>query len=348
MIKVGILGASGYAGAELVRLLVQREDIDIVFVHSNSHAPSAFTNRYPNLKNIVTLDFSAMDLEDNEYFDQIDVLFCALPHGASQKAVKQGRKKGLKVIDLSADFRLIDVDVYENWYETKHGAQEELEEAVYGLSEINRESLRTASLVANPGCYPTSILLGLYPLMKAGYSTQDAIISDSKSGVSGGGRSLKDGNLYTQATENIHPYAVGSHRHTPEISEQLTALSGERTNLIFVPHLVPMQRGILSTIYVKNEHQLTEEALRSVYNSYYEKEPFVRVLEPGETPHTKAVSGSNFCDIAVKLDEETNMLVIMSVIDNLIKGASGQAIQNMNIMMGLEETKGLLQAPLWP
>lgn len=348
MTKVGILGASGYAGAELVRLLSQREDVELAFLHSNSHAEIPFAKRYPNLRTITDLDFVAVNLDAAPDYSGIDILFCALPHGQSQKVVQQALSQGVRVIDLSADFRLQDAEVYESWYGVEHQAQTELLEAVYGLPEMNREQIKQANLVANPGCYPTSALLGLYPLLKAGYGTKASIIVDSKSGVSGGGRGLKDGNLYTQVTESIHPYAVGTHRHTPEITEQLTAISGEPASLIFVPHLVPMQRGILSTIYVQNEHQLAEEDLLNLYSQHYGEEYFIRTLDGGETPQTKAVSGSNFCDVALKVDEATNTIVIMAVIDNLIKGASGQAIQNMNLMLGLEETKGLTQAPMWP
>lgn len=348
MIKVGILGASGYAGAELVRLLVQRNDVEIVFVHSNRFSDMPFSKRYPHLKGVFTTEFKGMDFEDNEYFNQIDVLFCALPHAKSQAAVKAARAKGIKVIDLSADFRLKDASVYEEWYQTEHVAEEALLEAVYGIPEINRHAIKETSLIANPGCYPTSVILGLYPLLKEGYRPSHPIISDSKSGVSGAGRSLKDGNLFVQTTETINPYAVGTHRHTPEIEEQLSKISGSETQVIFVPHLVPMQRGILSTMYVKNEYNLSEEELYSLYKSYYGWEPFIRLLDKGETPTTKAVSGSNYCDIGLALDKRTNTIIVMSVIDNLIKGASGQAVQNMNIMLGLEETSGLTQQPMWP
>lgn len=348
MIKAGILGASGYAGAELVRLLGQRDDVELVFVHSNQHADASFSIRYPHLKKLVETVFITMDDAVENYFNKIDVLFCALPHGASQKAVKAGVANGLKVIDLSADFRIQDTSVYEEWYEVPHTAADLLPNAVYGLPEIHRESIQKTNIVANPGCYPTSILLGLYPLFAADFFPKETIISDSKSGLSGAGRGLKDGNLFAQATENIHPYSVGSHRHTPEIKEQLTQLSGQPTSLMFVPHLVPMQRGILSTIYVKNEHDLTETQLYDLYQDFVTKNPFVRLLDAGETPHTKAVSGSNYCDLSIKIDSESNTIIIMSAIDNLLKGASGQAIQNMNLMFGLEETKGLTQMPIWP
>lgn len=345
MIKVGIMGASGYAGGELVRLLIQRDDVEIVFASSRQQEGLPFSQHYPNLKQIADFDFKT---GANAELLALDVLFCALPHGKSLPFVKDAIEKGIKVIDLSADFRLSDAKVYEAWYQVEHNAPEALAQAVYGLPELYRDKIKNSQLIANPGCYPTSVTLGLYPLLKAGYGTAAPIISDSKSGVSGAGRSGNDGNLFAQATENINPYAVGTHRHTPEMTEQLTAINGDEINLLFVPHLVPMQRGILSTIYVPNVAGLTIDAVYDLYQRQYGDEYFIRLLPPGSTPKTKAVSGSNFCDIAIKIDEQTNYIVVMSVIDNLIKGASGQAVQNMNLMFGLPETKGLTQAPMWP
>lgn len=345
MIKVGIIGASGYTGGELVRLLSQHDDVVIAFATSRKNDGEPFYKQYPNLKDIANFDFVS---PESESLPTVDVLFCALPHGKSLPVVKKAVSEGVKVIDLSADFRLKDANVYEAWYNVHHDAPEFLFEAVYGLPELHREAIKSTQLVANPGCYPTSVILGLYPLLKAGYGTDLTIISDSKSGLTGAGRSGKDGNLFVQATENINPYAVGSHRHSPEIIEQLTGVSQDKVNVLFVPHLVPMQRGILSTIYVPNVHNLTIEAVYNLYHAQYDSEYFVRLLAHGETPKTKAVSGSNYCDISIEIDESSNMIVIMSVIDNLIKGASGQAIQNMNIMFDLPETNGLTQAPMWP
>lgn len=346
MIKVGIFGASGYAGGELVRLLSQRDDVEIVFASSRKNEGSPYTDQYPNLNKFTSINFKTGDILDE--VAELDVLFCALPHGTSLPIVSYAVEKGIRVIDLSADFRLKDASVYETWYEVKHDAPDALAKAVYGLPELYRDQIKDAQLIANPGCYPTSVILGLYPLLQAGFGTNATIISDSKSGVSGAGRSAKDGNLFTQATENINPYSVGTHRHTPEITEQLSNVSDNDINVLFVPHLVPMQRGILSTIYIPNEHELSIEQVYSLYHDYYDQEYFVRLLKPGETPKTKAVSRSNFCDISIKIDEQTNMIVVMSVIDNLIKGASGQAIQNMNLMFDLPENKGLTQAPVWP
>lgn len=348
MIKVGVLGASGYAGADLVRLLVQRQDIELIFVDSGSREGIPFSQLYPNMKDLIELDFSSLDVENNKYFQQIDVLFCALPHAVSQKAVVAAMEAGLKVIDLSADFRLQDVESYESWYQTPHIAQDILKEAVYGLPEINRPAIKGSQLIANPGCYPTSILLGLYPLLKAGYQANSPIISDSKSSLSGAGRSLKDGNLFSQANENVTPYSVGNHRHTPEILEQMEAITGQKAKLLFSPHLVPMNRGLLSTIYVANDFNLSQKQVQGLYEETYQKEYFVRVLAQGTTPNTKAVAGSNYCDISVKVDDSTGYIVIMAAIDNLIKGAAGQAMQNMNILFGLNEEKGLEQFPTWP
>lgn len=348
MVKVGILGASGYAGAELVRLLSQRDDVEIIFIDSNSREGIPLEELYPNLFDVAELSFTSIDFESNEYFDQIDVLFCALPHGLTQKAVIAARDKGIKVVDLSADFRISDPSIYEEWYETKHIALKELEEAVYGMPELNRKKIKEAQLIANPGCYPTSIILGLMPLFNAGYAPKGTVISDSKSSISGAGRSLKEGNLFAQMNENITPYSIGVHRHTPEVKEQLSTISGQEMDFLFVPHLIPMNRGILSTIYVPNEYNLTKETVYSLYKTTYESEYFVRILPLGKTPQTKAVSGSNFCDIAVTVDDASGMIVVTSVIDNLIKGAAGQAVQNFNLMMGFNENKGLTQLSVWP
>lgn len=346
MIKVGILGASGYAGADLIRLLIQRDDVELVFADANRNGGEEISKFYPNLRGL-DMKFTSLDIEDNEYFDKIDVLFCALPHGLTQKTVKAAMaRKDLRVIDLSADFRLDDVDVYTSWYDTPHTAQEELKEAVYGLPELNRDRIKDARLIANPGCYPTSVILGLYPLMAEGHVSGN-IIADSKSGVSGAGRGLKDPNLFGQASESMKAYSPGSHRHSPEIAQELRKIRDEKINLLFSPHLVPMNRGILSTIYVENKDNLTRQDIIDLYNKYYKDEYFVRFMEEG-LPETKAVAGSNFIDIGFAVDELSGHIIVVSAIDNLIKGASGQAIQNMNIMFGLDEKKGLDQVSMWP
>lgn len=347
MIRVGILGASGYAGADLMRLIHQRDDLELVFADSKEYGGQRVSLYYPNLEKFNDMDFTSLDIDDNEYFDEIDVLFCGLPHGLTQTTVKSALKRqGLRIIDLSADFRLRDKDIYERCYQTDHTAPEELEIAVYGMSEIYRDRIRDARLVANPGCYPTSITLGLYPLFKEGHCP-DMVISDSKSGLSGAGRGLKDQNMFGQAGENMKAYSIGSHRHTPEIKQELSLASAKDFDLLFTPHLVPMQRGILSTIYLKNIDKLTRDDILSIYNEYYKDEYFIRILDHS-LPQTKSVAGSNFIDIGFEVDEKTNHIVVVSAIDNLMKGAAGQAMQNMNIMFGLGETKGLEQIALWP
>ncbi len=348
MIKVGILGSTGYAGGELARLLAMRDDVEIVFLDSNSFEGMPYVNMYPNLRDSIDLKCTSIDIVQNEYFSKIDVLFCALPHGLTQKAVKAALEAELKVIDLSADFRLSDPEVYEAWYNTPHIAREELRDAVYGLPEVYRDAIQDARLIANPGCYPTSILLALYPLLSESLVDATKLISDSKSGVSGAGRSLRDGNLYSQAAESLTAYGVGVHRHIPEIEEQLSKWSKRRMTIQFTPHLVPMIRGILSTIYIENTKGITIAQMDEVYSEYYGREFFVRLTGKEVLPTTKAVAGSNFCDIAYRVDDRTGNIVLVSAIDNLIKGASGQAIQNMNLILGLEENRGLKQYPVWP
>lgn len=347
MIRVGVLGASGYAGAELVRLISQRDDLDLIFADSHGSGARPISSLYPNLRKFSDINFSSLDISDNESFDKIDVLFCALPHGLTQTTVQYALKRpNLKVIDLSADFRLRDKATYEAWYDTDHLAEEELKQAVYGLPELYRDEVKDARLVANPGCYPTSIILGLYPLIRQGYDI-GTIISDSKSGVSGAGRGLKDPNLYGQASQSMKAYSIGSHRHTPEVIQELKRHTDKDIDLLFTPHLVPMNRGILSTMYVKNIGGLKKSDLLDLYKEAYSKEFFIRVLED-DLVQTKAVAMSNFVDIGLTVDDRTGYIVVTSAIDNLIKGASGQAMQNMNLMFGIEETKGLTQLPFWP
>lgn len=346
MIKVGLMGASGYAGADLLRLLLQRDDVDLVFAGSNSTKGLLVSDLYPNLARLTDLRFTSIDFENTDMFDKIDLLFLALPHKVSQEVVKVAFKKDIKIIDLSADFRLDDKDVYEDWYQVDHTSPEELEAAIYGLTEVNREEIKNARLIANPGCYPTSVILGLYPLLKE-HPEINFAIADSKSGVSGAGRGLKDPNLYCQANESMKAYALSGHRHQPEIEQELRKISKKNFDLVFTPHLVPMDRGMLSTIYIKNDANLKQKDIDNIYNNYYQGERFIRYLgtKPGET---KAVTGSNYCDISAVANERSGYIVITSVIDNLLKGASGQAMQNMNLMFGLEEDTGLKQVPLWP
>lgn len=348
MIKVGILGSTGYAGAELVRLLYQHKEVSIQFVDSRSYAGKPYREVYPHLTNIIDMSCTNLDYSDPESFRGIDVLFCALPHGLTQEVVVAAMKSSVKIIDLSADFRIKDKVAYEAWYGVDHVAPQELAEAVYGLPEIHREDIQRARLIANPGCYSTSVILALYPLLKEKAVSVKNIISDSKSGVSGAGRGLSDGNLYSQVNESIAPYKVGTHRHTPEIEQELSLAAGEPITLQFTPHLTPMIRGILSTIYVENKNNLSWKELHLIYKKHYGEEPFIRLLEEGIFPKTKQVSGSNFVDIGFVVDQRTGNLILMSALDNLMKGASSQAVQNMNILCGFNEGEGISMLPQWP
>ncbi|MBE0450905.1 MAG: N-acetyl-gamma-glutamyl-phosphate reductase [Clostridia bacterium] len=348
MIKVGILGSTGYAGAELTRLLASHPEVEIEFLDSRSYEDKEYLSIYPNLNKFLSQKCVRVDVESDNYLKSIDIMFCALPHGLSQRAVHRGLSLDIGVVDLSADFRLTDPQTYEEWYKTPHQGVEDLKKAVYGLCEIYRDKIKGSQLVANPGCYPTSIILALYPLLKENLVDLGTIIIDSKSGVSGAGRNLSDIALYGQCNENVRAYGIGSHRHTPEIEQEISFASNQQVTVQFTPHLIPMTRGILSTIYFKNRKHVSEVELEEIYAGYYGKEYFIRSLERGSLPQTKSVSGSNFCEIGFKVDERTGHIVLVSAIDNLIKGAAGQAVQNMNIMMGYEESLGLKQTPIWP
>lgn len=347
MIKAGIIGATGYAGGELVRLLLGHRETEIVWYGSRSYVGEAYASIYQNMFQLV----EAECLDDNmeELAAKADVIFTATPQGLCASLIKEEILRNTKVIDLSADFRLKDVKIYEEWYKLKHQAPEYLDEAVYGLCEINREQVREARLVANPGCYPTCSILSLYPLLKEGLADPSTVIIDAKSGTSGAGRGAKTDNLFCEVNENIKAYGVASHRHTPEIEEQLSYAAGEPVTLTFTPHLVPMNRGILVTAYASlANRKITEEEIREIYRKYYDSEFFVRLLPQGVCPQTKWVEGSNFVDVNVKLDPRTGRVIVMGAMDNLVKGAAGQAVQNMNLMFGLEERTGLMQAPMFP
>lgn len=348
MFQVGILGATGYVGAELVRLLGQHPQCEIALLDSRSYGGVQYGEIYPSLGRKIQQQCITVDLQNPTALKGLDVLFCALPHGLSQQAVKVGLEGGLKVIDLSADFRIHDPKVYEQWYQTPHQEPELLKQAVYGLTEINREAVASAQLVANPGCYPTSILLPLIPLLKAGVIETIGIIADAKSGVSGAGRSLSDGNLFAQCNENLKAYGLGVHRHIPEIEQELSKAAGEAIQIQFTPHLVPMNRGILTTLYLTPKASLGEGEMMAIYQEAYGREGFVRCLPQGQLPQTKAVAGSNYCDIGFTIDRRTGRLLMVSAIDNLMKGAAGQGVQNMNVMLGLPEDLGINQLPLWP
>lgn len=344
--KVSIIGASGYTGSELLRILTQHPEAEIVHVTSRSFAGQSVNELFPHLTGLCDLTFDDCDLD--VIMADSDVVFAGLPHGLSSNIGKAAKAKGVKFIDLGADFRLHDINEYTQWYETEHQAPELLAEAVYGLPELHREQIKQAQLIANPGCFPTSILLGLAPLMQHYGQAVELIIADSKSGTTGAGRAAKVGNLYSEIGENFKAYNVNAHRHAPEIEQELTGLSGQAQQLIFTPHLLPVARGILSTIYVKLSQLVDQSTLQAQYETYYATEPFVQVLAPGVLPEIKAVRGSNYNHIAVTYDERTQTVKIISVIDNLVKGASGQAVQNMNILFGLPETTGLEQIGLHP
>ena len=346
MIKVGIIGATGYAGGELVRILMGHKDAEIKWYGSRSYVDQKYADVYRNMFQIV--DAKCMDDNMEELADQVDVIFTATPQGLCASLVNEEILSKTKIIDLSADFRLKDVNVYEEWYKIEHKAPQYIDEAVYGLCEINRDLVKSARIVANPGCYTTCSILTAYPLAKEGLIDMSTLIIDAKSGTSGAGRGAKLPNLYCEVNENIKAYGVATHRHTPEIEEQLGYASGEKVVLNFTPHLVPMNRGILATEYATLKKKVTYEEVKAVYDQYYAKEKFVRVLDRDVCPETKWVEGSNYVDIGFKIDPRTNRIIMMGAIDNLVKGAAGQAVQNMNLLFGLDEAEGLKMVPMFP
>lgn len=344
--KAGILGSTGYTGAELVRILQQHPEIEIAFVDSRSYENQLFESVYPHLRGHAGM--SAVSIDPENLPEAVDVVFCALPHRISQHKVIPLHRQGIRVVDLSADFRLDEQLVYETWYDTPHEAPELLREAVYGLPEWYAPALKNARLAANPGCFPTSILLPLLPLLKEKLVEGHQIVIDSKTGVSGAGRNPSGVNVFSQVNENVRAYGIGTHRHTPEIEQELSKAAGKSVVLQFTPHLVPMDRGILSTIVMPMPERLTAKKVQDCYETYYQQKPFVRLLGTDTLPETKAVRGSNYCDIAWRMDERSGNLIVVSVIDNLIKGSSGEAVQNMNLMLGLPEDMGLHHLPVWP
>ena len=346
MIRVGIIGATGYAGGELVRILTGHKDAEIKWYGSRSYVEQKYADVYRNMFQIV--DAACMDDNMEELAEQVDVIFTATPQGLCASLVNEEILSKTKIIDLSADFRLKDVHIYEEWYKIVHKAPQFIDEAVYGLCEINREDVKRARLVANPGCYTTCSILTAYPLAKEGLIDMDTLIIDAKSGTSGAGRGAKLPNLFCEVNENIKAYGVSTHRHTPEIEEQLGYAAGEKVVLSFTPHLVPMNRGILATEYAKLKKDMDWEDVKAVYDKYYAAEKFVRVLDQDVCPETKWVEGSNYVDIGFKIDRRTGRIIMMGAIDNLVKGAAGQAVQNMNLMFGLEESEGLELVPMFP
>ncbi len=351
MIKAGIIGATGYAGGELDRLLLQHKEVEIKWYGSRSYIDQKYASVYGNMFQLV--EDTCLDDNMEELAKQVDVIFTATPQGFCASVINDSILNRTKIIDLSADFRIKDVSVYEKWYGITHKAPQYIKEAVYGLCEINREKTKGARLVANPGCYTTCSILTAYPLVKEGLIDPQTLIIDAKSGTSGAGRGAKVNNLYCEVNENIKAYGVATHRHTPEIEEQLGYAAGKEILVNFTPHLVPMNRGILVTEYAtltkKADGSLpTYEEIRAVYDKYYADEYFVRVLEKNVCPETKWVEGSNFVDVNFKIDERTGRIIMMGALDNIVKGAAGQAVQNMNLMFGLDEKEGLELVPMFP
>lgn len=346
MIKVGIIGATGYAGAELVRLLLGHRKAEIVWYGSRSYVDQSYAKVYQNMFQLV--DAACMDDNMEEMASKVDVIFTATPQGLCASLLNERILEKAKIVDLSADFRIKDVKVYEEWYGIEHKAPQFIGEAVYGLCEVNREKVKKARLVANPGCYPTCSFLSVYPLVKEGLIDPNTLIVDAKSGTSGAGRGAKVDNLFCEVNENIKAYGVAGHRHTPEIEEQLSLAAGKPVLINFTPHLVPMQRGILVTAYASLVKDVSYEEIKAIYDQYYQEEYFVRVLSKDVCPQTRWVEGSNFVDVNVKIDPRTKRVIMMGAMDNLVKGAAGQAVQNMNLMFGLDETEGLQMAPLFP
>lgn len=346
MIKVGIIGATGYAGNELVRLLLGHQDAEIVWYGSKSYIDKKYAKVYRNMFRLV--DAECMDDNMEALAKEADVIFTATPQGYCASALNETILSQTRVIDLSADYRIKNVKTYEDWYKIEHKSPELIRESVYGLCEINRADIRGTRLLANPGCYTTCSILTAYPLVKEGIIDPDTLIIDAKSGTSGAGRGAKVDHLYCEVNENIKAYGVLTHRHTPEIEEQLGYACGREVKIIFTPHLVPMNRGILVTAYANLTGSYTYEDVRAAYEKYYRDEYFIRLLDRDECPETRWVEGSNYVDIGFKLDGRTGRVVMMGALDNITKGAAGQAVQNMNIMFGLEENEGLMTAPMFP
>ncbi len=342
MIRVGVVGATGYTGAELVRLLVGHPDVELTILTSRNYAGQRFEKVYPAMAGIVNLVCETFDLE--RLSDRADFVFTALPHKLPMEIVPALIRRGKKVVDLSADFRFRDASKYEAFYQP-HTAKELLQESVYGLSEVYYDSIKTASLVGNPGCYPTSVLLPLLPLVQKNFLDLSTLIADSKSGVSGAGRSPSLTTLFCEVHESFKAYKVATHRHNPEMEEILSREAGQSVHLTFIPHLVPMSRGMLTTIYARPSKETDSKDIQHCLTSFYAKSPFVRFCPDDRPPDTLYVRGTNYCDIGVKFDEPNNRLILLSAIDNLVKGAAGQAIQNMNLMNGLDETTGLANIP---
>ena len=345
MIRAGVLGATGYAGAETVRLLLMHEGVELTRAVSHSSEGKGVAELYPNLSGSCGLSFTGLDEDD--IAKNCDVVFTALPHGASKEVIPALYKKGLRIIDLSGDFRYDDPAVYEKWYGQPHSDPQLLKEAVYGLCELYRDKIKNARLIGNPGCYTTCSITALYPIAASGFADNHSIIIDAKSGVTGAGRGLNLANMFCECTETMKAYKVATHRHTSEIEQEISHAAGEDIMLSFTPHLAPMKRGIFATCYINLKERKTTEELVALYKEFYKGEEFIRIYDAGTLPELKHVNGSNYVGIGMVVDERLNRAVIVSCLDNLIKGAAGQAIQNMNIMFGLPENTGLKSIPMY-
>jgi len=345
MLSAGVVGGTGYTGAELLRLLVMHPQVELRYVTSRSEAGTAVSAMFPNLRGFTDVEFSEPDAT---LLGACDVVFFATPNGTAMRMVPELLIQGARIIDLAADFRLRELAVWQHWYGMEHACPDILAEAVYGLPELNREAVKSARVVANPGCYPTAVTLGFLPLIRHGLVDEHHLIADAKSGVSGAGRGASIANLLSEASESFKPYAVNGHRHLPEILQTLGIIAGHAVGLTFVPHLTPMIRGIEASLYAVVRDAGSPSDLQALYEQQYAQEPFVDVLPAGSMPETRSVKGSNYCRISVFRPQQGDTVVVSSVIDNLVKGAAGQAIQNMNIMFGFDETSGLTQPGLLP
>ena len=347
MIKIGIVGASGYSGSELLRFLVNHPgELQVALCTSETYAGQCIENVLPNLRGFLSAKFEPLDLDSLK--ERVDAVVLAVPHKVAMSFVPKILKQGLRVVDFSADYRLEDAETYEAWYHVKHTSTALIPKAVYGLPERYRDCIRSAQLIANPGCYPTSAILAAMPLVANGVVELDSIIVDSKSGISGAGPKPSENTHYANRESNFIAYNIGVHRHTPEIEQELGAVASEPIRVTFTPHLVPMTRGILSTVYMRLTEDMSAEEALNLYATFYENEPFVRVLPPGTYPQTKAVLGSNYCDVGLEVDARTRRIIAMAAIDNLGKGAAGAVVQNLNLMFGFNETDGLKVPGMMP
>lgn len=343
--RVGIIGATGYTGVELLRLLLVHPEVEVTALTSQKYSGVPIDQVFPSLMN--RLDLKCEKLSFDRISQKVDFIFTAVPHKTAMEMVPIFYRQGKRVVDLSADFRFKDPEIYERWYQ-KHTAADLLGESVYGLPELHRDKIRNAKIVGNPGCYPTGALIGLIPLCQTEIISFENIVVDAKSGVSGAGRDVVLGSLFCEVNEGVKAYKIFEHRHLPEIEQELSQLVQRKVKVTFVPHLIPMDRGILTTFYVSLTKKMKAEEVLNIFQSYYQKEPFIRIYPRGKLPNTKDVRGSNYCDIGVAVSELDGRAVIITAIDNLVKGASGQAIQNMNIMLGYPETMGFDSLPLFP